>query len=348
MVNKILVVDDEDPIRALLCMGLKKKGYSYDEASNATQALDKLSRDYFSLVLLDINMPGTSGTDILPVIKEKYPDISVIMATAATDTSLAIQCMKEGAYDYITKPFDFNSLSLSIDRALDKRRLEIENRDYKMHLEQKVSKQAERIRKAFFNSITSLVYALEARDVYTFGHSHRVTQAAVVVSEKIGLNSSLVDDIRFAGLVHDIGKIGINEHVLNKPGKLTSSEYEHIKLHPEIGTRILEPIVNSKDILSIVKHHHERFDGRGYPDGLLEGTIPIGARIIAVVDSFDAMTSERPYRAALPHEKAISELLNGKGSQFDPDIVDTFVSLWRDNKIENIDTELPVLDYIKK
>ena len=320
MNEKILVVDDEAGIRSLLCMGLKRMGFSYAEAGNAAEALDKLARDEFSLVLLDISMPGMSGKELLPLIKEKCPDPAVIMATALTDASLAIECMKEGAYDYVTKPFDFASMAGSINRALEKRRIELENREYKEHLEEKVSQQAEKIRKAFFNAITSLVYALEARDKYTSGHSRRVTESAVAVASRMGICGVLAENIRLASLVHDIGKIGINENVLNKPGRLTSEEYEHIKRHPEIGSHILEPIVDSNEILAIVKHHHERYDGHGYPDGIAGHEIPIGARIITVVDTFDAMTSERPYRSALPIAHALQELRDGKTASLSPQL----------------------------
>ncbi len=326
MDTRILVVDDEGGIRSLLCLSLAKLGFAYDEASNAEKALAKLAQVEYSLLLLDISMPGMSGRELLPIVKSKYPDTAIIMVTALTDTSLAIQCMKEGAYDYISKPFEFASLSSSINRALEKRRLELEVREYREHLEKKVKAQADKIRASFLNAVTSLVYALEARDTYTSGHSHRVTEAALVVANKMGVSESETEEIKLASLVHDIGKIGIKENILNKPGRLTPEEYEHIKEHPKIGGRILEPIVDNDAIISIVNHHHERYDGNGYPDKLKGEIIPLGARILAVVDSFDAMTSERPYRKALPVEKAIKELEAGKGTQFEPSIVDVFVS----------------------
>jgi len=324
--DRLLIVDDENGIRALLGINLSKMGYTWDEAGTAYQALEKMNERCYSLVLLDISMPGMTGRELLPLIKERCPDTAVIMATALTDASLAIKCMKEGAYDYLTKPFDFNNLESSIYRALEKRRLELENREYREHLEEKVEEQADKIRQSFFNAMTSLAYALEARDEYTSGHSNRVTVSALAISDKLGVGPAQTETIRLASMVHDIGKIGIKENVLNKPGKLTEEEYRHIKTHPEIGERILQPVVDNREMISIVRHHHERYDGNGYPDSLKEEEIPLGARILAVADSYDAMTSERPYRAALGQNEALEELAKGRGTQFDPQIVDVFIS----------------------
>ncbi len=325
MNDRILVVDDEEGIRTLLGLRLHRLGYAHDKAANSQEALERLSANNYSLVLLDISMPNLSGRDLLPLITSKYPDTAVIMATAITDASTAIQCMKQGAYDYVNKPFDFDVLDASINRALEKRRLELENRDYKEHLEEKVKEQASQIRASFFNAITSLVYALEARDKYTSGHSLRVTESIEGISRVLNLDSQHIETLKLAGMVHDIGKIGIQESVLNKPGKLTHEEYQHIKTHPEIGSHILEPIVENQDIISVVRHHHERYDGKGYPAGLSAQDIPLGSRIISVADSFDAMTSARPYRPALGIDIAIKELIGGKGAQFDPVVVDAFL-----------------------
>jgi len=335
MNDRLLIVDDENGIRSLLGINLSKMGYTWDEAGDAYQALEKIEERCYSLVLLDISMPGMTGRELLPLIKEKCPDTAVIMATALADTSLAVKCMKEGAYDYLTKPFDFNNLESSIYRALEKRRLELENLEYKEHLEEKVEEQADKIRQSFFNAMTSLAYALEARDEYTSGHSNRVTVSALAISEQLGVDPIQTETIRLASMVHDIGKIGIKENVLNKPGKLTEEEFRHIKTHPEIGERILQPVVDNQEIISIVRHHHERYDGNGYPDGLKAEEIPLGARILAVADSYDAMTSQRPYRAALHQNEALDELGKGKGTQFDPQMVDIFISFSSRQQEEN-------------
>jgi len=325
----ILIVDDEEVIRRLLHQKLSSEGYQCQEAGNADQALNKLKSNPMELVILDIKMPGKSGTELLPEIKVRYPDTAVIMATAITDTSTAIQCMKQGAYDYITKPFNLDEVVLSVDRALEKRRLELENRDYQQHLEQKVEAQARKIRASFLSAITALAYALEAKDKYTSGHSQRVAETSVAIAKELGLSQHSIERIRQAGLIHDIGKIGVRESVLNKPGRLTDEEFHHIKSHCETGEHILTPIVEDEEILKVVRHHHERYDGRGYPDGLKGEQIPLGARILAVADTYDAMTSERPYREAMSDETACDEIKRCKGTQFDPVVADAFLRVRR-------------------
>jgi putative nucleotidyltransferase with HDIG domain len=306
--GRILIVDDEEVIRRLLHQKLSSEGYQCQEAGSAAQALDELRSKPAALVILDIKMPGKSGIELLPELRASYPDTAVIMATAITDTSTAIQCMKQGAYDYLTKPFNLDEVVLSVNRALEKRRLELENRDYQQHLEQKVEEQAKKIRAAFLNAITALAYALEAKDKYTSGHSQRVTKISVAIVKKLGMPQGSIDEIRLAGLIHDIGKIGVRESVLNKPAKLTDDEFKYIKSHCEVGEHILAPIVEDEEILKMVRHHHERYDGSGYPDRLKGEQIPLGARILAVADTYDAMTSERPYRKAMSDETACAEI----------------------------------------
>ncbi len=320
----ILIVDDEELIRKLLRQRLSGEGYRCEEASSAAQALDELKSNPMELVVLDVRMPGKSGMELLPELKLRYPDTAVIMATAIADTSTAIQCMKGGAYDYITKPFNLDEVVLSVGRALERRRLELENRDYQQHLEQKVEEQAEKIRASFINAITALAYALEAKDIYTSGHSQRVTEISVAIARELGIPQDSIDKIQLAGLVHDIGKIGIRESVLNKPAALTGEELEHIKSHCQAGEHILTPIVEDEEILKAVRHHHERYDGVGYPDGLRGEQIPLGARILSVADAFDAMTSERPYRSAMSDVAACAEIERCKGTQFAPEVADAF------------------------
>jgi putative two-component system response regulator len=323
--STILVVDDEQNVRTLLKQILSNNGYHCREAANADEALVQLRDDSVGLVLLDINMPGRSGADLLPEIRADHPDTAVIMATAVSDTTIAINCMKHGAYDYITKPFEIDEVIICIERALEKTRLEIENRDYQQHLEQKVTAQAEKIRASFINTMTSFAYALEAKDKYTAGHSQRVAQMSEAIAREFALPLEDIDKVKLAGQLHDIGKIGVRESVLNKPGRLTDDEFEHIQCHPEIGERILAPVVDDMEILAIVRHHHERYDGSGYPDGIAKEEIPLGARILAVADTFDAMTSDRPYRKAMSIEFAANEIERNAGKQFDSEVVDGFL-----------------------
>jgi len=323
----ILIVDDEESVRRLLNNKLTNDGYQCYEASNAGQALDKLRHNKIDLVMLDIKMPGKSGIELLPEIKSVNSDISVIMITATADMHTAIQCMKQGAYDYITKPFELDEIAISVARALEKRRLELENKEYQQYLEKKVAEQANKIRASFLNAITALVYALEAKDAYTSGHSQRVAELSAAIARKLHLPQEHIDKLKLAGLLHDIGKIGVQESVLNKPGRLTEAEFELVKLHPEIGEHILSPIVDSTEILEAVRNHHEHYNGRGYPDGLQKAEIPLGARILAISDAYEAMTSERPYRNSLSAAAALNEIERNKGAQFDPEIAATFTRI---------------------
>lgn len=326
--ERILIVDDEKAIRRLLQQKLLGEGYQCQEAGSAEQALGGLQAGALELVLLDIKMPGKSGVELLPEIRANYPDIAVIMVTAITDTTTAIQCMKQGAYDYLTKPFNLDEVAMSVHRALEKRRLELENRDYQQHLEQKVKEQAEKIRASFLNAIAALAYALEAKDKYTSGHSQRVAEISVTIARELGMTQASIEKIRLAGLIHDIGKIGVRESILNKPVRLNAEEYQHIKYHSEIGEHILTPIVEDEEILKMVRYHHERYDGTGYPDGLSGKQIPLGARILAVADSYDAMTSERPYREAMNTETACIEIKCGEGTEFDSEVAEAFLRIY--------------------
>jgi putative nucleotidyltransferase with HDIG domain len=220
-------------------------------------------------------MPGKSGVELLQEIKNKCPDTAVILVTAVAETQTAINAMKQGASDYVTKPFNLVEVMLSVERALEKNSLLIANRDYQVRLEEKVEQQTEEIRKTFLGAMKALAEALDAKDPYTKGHSMRVTELAVTLAREYGLSEGEQEKIRLAGLVHDIGKIGIPEEILHKPDRLTEKEYEFIKEHPEIGERILKPVISDPEVLEIVRHHHERFSGSGYPEGLAGEDIPI-------------------------------------------------------------------------
>lgn len=323
--ESILIVDDVESVRELLCQKLSGSGYRCFKAGNAEQALEILRSNTLALVILDIRMPGKSGISLLPEIKACYPNTAVVMATATTDCAIVVQCMKQGAYDYMTKPFDLDKLILNVDRALEKRRLELENMEYRQHLEEKVAEQAKKIRASFLSAIMALAYALEAKDKYTAGHSQRVAKISEVVAEEMGLPRELIERIRLAGLLHDIGKIGVRESILNKSSRLSDCEFQHISLHPGIGEHILAPIANDQEILKLVRNHHEHYDGNGYPDKISGTQIPLGARILAVADAFEAMTSERPYRRAMSLEAALEEIERSKGIMFDPSVASTFL-----------------------
>jgi putative two-component system response regulator len=320
----ILIVDDELNIRRLLQAVLARTGNNIFTAESALEASSVLSQVDIALVLLDIEMPGKSGIEFLPEIATGYHDTAVIIATANMDINVAIACMKQGAYDYINKPFHAEEVLFSVNRALEKRRLELEIRDYRRNLEEKVAAQAAKLRSTFMNAITSLVNALEAKDMYTAGHSRRVAELSAQIAREMGLPQNKIDIIRLAGQLHDIGKIGVKESILNKPGGLTDDEVSQIQYHSETGERILAPITDNSELLMSVRSHHERYDGSGYPDHLSKDRIPLGARILAVADAYEAMTSKRPYRDGMDRVSAIMELERGCGKQFDSEVVAFF------------------------
>ena len=330
--ESILIVDDEDTIRRILYKKLSGEGYRCHLATNGEQALDEMRKSTIGLVILDIKMPGKSGLELLPEIKTACPDTQVLMATATTDINAAVQCMKYGVYDYVTKPFNLDEIIFIVGRALDKRRLELENREYQHHLEDKVSEQAEKIRLSFLSAIAALASALEAKDKNTGGHSQRVAEISAAIANAMGLPQETNEKVKLAGTVHDVGKIGVSESILNKPGRLTHEEFQHVQKHPEVGQHILTPIAGDEEILRIVRSHHERYDGTGYPDGLKRDQIPLGSRIIAVADAYEAMTSQRPYRRAMSGESALIEIERGEGTQFDPNVAEAFLSSFRNNQ----------------
>lgn len=318
----ILVVDDERLVREMISRRMEKHGFQCLTAGDGHSALELISKNKISLVLLDISMPGISGLDVLANIKEEHPNTMVIMVTAIVDINTAIKAMTSGAYDYLIKPIETEILNISVTRAIECRNLIIENEEYQRNLEQKVAEQTMEIQKTFINTVTSLVNALEAKDEYTHGHSERVTDIAIRIARELALTETDIEKIRLAGLLHDIGKIGVREHILNKPGKLTEEEFDQVKTHSKIGEHILRPVIKDKDILDMVIHHHERCDGRGYPDGLVDSQISLQASILAVADAYDAMTSDRPYRKALSIEEARAEFRRFTGIQFRLLVVD--------------------------
>ena len=324
--QRILIVDDEAAIRRLLHQKLSRIGYSCEEASSAEQALSKLANNQIELVILDVNMPGKSGIDVLPEIKSNHRDTMVIMATAVAEASVAIECMKRGAEDYICKPFNLDDVAMSVERTLEKRELQRQIREYQQSLEEKVGEQTNEIRKLFLGAIEALVFALEAKDKYTGGHSRRVAETAVVIGNKLGLSEDEIEDFRWAGLLHDVGKIAVDQMVQNKPGKLTSGEYEHMMIHAHVGAGIVKPVVNSR-VVEIIEHHHDHYSGGGLHQTMVKEQIPLGARILTVADAYDAMTSDRPYRSAMSREEAFREIERCAGIQFDPVIASAFLAV---------------------
>lgn len=321
-----LIVDDEPTLRQVLVHLMRADGFTCLEAGNGEEAIALLETQPVALVMSDLRMPRLDGVGLLRQIRGRWPDTAVVMITAVADVEVAVSCLAIGAMDYLTKPFHLEEVRARVAQALEKRRLLLENRGYHESLQEKVAVQARRLEELFLASVQSLAEALEVKDPYTRGHSVRVSHYSVVIAKELGLGGELLRRIELGGHVHDIGKIGVREDVLNKPGKLTNDEYQHIMTHPMVGWKILAPLLgDAPEALSIVRSHHERFDGRGIPDGLSGTDIPLEARIAAAADSFDAMASDRPYRPGLSMEDAIAEIIRCSGSQFDPDVVDAVV-----------------------
>lgn len=327
----VLVVDDEASLRRALVKGLSRNGYVCREAGSGVEALAELARALPDLVISDLRMPQMDGVRLLDEIRRRWPDVCVIMATAVAEVETAVACLQNGAMDYLAKPFQLDEVRVRVEQALEKRRLIVENRLYQEHLAELVDQQALRIEELFLEGVQMLVDALEAKDAYTRGHSTRVSAYAGAVARILELPHPDVQLIELGAELHDIGKIGVREEVLHKPTQLDAVEYEHLMAHTTIGAQILTPLMkHAQPVVEIVRSHHERVDGSGWPDGLRGEAIPLHARIVAVCDAFDAMTSQRPYRAALTAHTALAELDREQDTQFDREIVRAFRAAYPD------------------
>lgn len=324
---RVLVVDDEEFLRFIVREWLEQAGYTVDEAADGREALEKLDgRGWgYDILLTDIRMPNMDGISLLKEWLKRSPTTASVIMSANAELDTAVSALKLGACDYITKPFGSDVLLITLENALRKKELERQVEDYRANLEKKVKEQTDIINLMYVRSIDAMVKALEAKDLYTRGHSQRVTTYSVAIAKEMGILDQEVEDLRRASVLHDLGKIGVREAVLNKPGKLTPEEFKEVIRHPELSVSILEPIPFFRPLLPAILHHHERYNGQGYPAGLAGDEIPLASRIMAVADTFDAMTSTRAYRQALPVEEATAELSRCAGTQFDPDIVPIFL-----------------------
>jgi putative two-component system response regulator len=323
-----LIVDDEPRLRQVMMHLMRADGFQCVEAGNGLEALEQLANQSFSLVLSDLRMPKMDGMELLREIRAKYADTAVVMITAVADVETAVNCLAVGAADYVVKPYQLDDVRARVSQALEKRRLILENRAYRERLEERVVEQGRRLEELFLASIQTLAEALELKDPYTRGHSVRVSYYSTAIASALGLEGEMLRQIELGGHVHDIGKIGVREAVLNKAERLTAEEYQHIMTHPVLGWRILAPLLgDTPHALNIVRSHHERFDGRGVPDGLRGNEIPLEARIAAAADALDAMTSDRPYRPTeMTLEMALAEIRRCSGTQFDPAVVEAVMS----------------------
>jgi len=328
----ILVVDDEQLIRTALRDVLSSQGYDVAMAGSARAGLEALAGKGFELLLSDINMPGEDGVWLLGEVKERYPDMAVVMLTGVDDVKTAVGCLRKGASDYIKKPFRMDEVLGAVMNALDKRRLVLENRAYQRSLESMVRQRTKQLDQAledlefsYMATLEALIAALDAREHETQNHSRRVQLYTVGIARAYGISEERLGDVARGSLLHDIGKIGVSDNILLKPAKLTAEEWVDMRRHPEIGFEILRGIPYFENATRIVRYHHEKWDGTGYPFGIGGNDIPVEARLFAVADTFDAMTSDRVYRRAQPPANAVEELLRFSGTQFDPAVVTCFV-----------------------
>jgi putative nucleotidyltransferase with HDIG domain len=331
--EKILVCDDEEAIREVVSTLLDAQGYDCTVVRNGFQAIEELKKNSHDLVLSDIVMPEMDGMRLLTQVRRLDEDVPVIMVTAMHDISIAIEAMRAGAYDYILKPFEKDQLYHSVKRALEHRHLVIENRSYQRDLERLVAERTHQLsmtlrdlEESYDYTLEALGGALDAKDAETEGHCQRVTAITILIAQIMNVNDEDLRHIARGAFLHDIGKMGIPDQVLRKPGPLTENERQLMKRHCEIGYTVLKKIPFLKDAAEIVLAHQEFYNGGGYPRGLKGEAIPLGARIFAVADTVDAMTSDRPYRKALPISAARAEVQKFSGIQFDPKVVEAFLS----------------------
>jgi putative nucleotidyltransferase with HDIG domain len=333
--ERILVVDDEEPIRDFVSAMLTSANFVCSQAASGKEALALLdSGEEFELMLSDLMMPLMDGIALLEASKERFPDMPVVMVTAVTDVSIALNAIRNGAYDYLLKPFEREQLLATVRRALENRRLKLDNRAYQTNLEALVTARTEQLRKAIREleesydiTLHALGDALDLKDRETEGHSKRVTLFTIAIAREMGLSSEQVKVIARGAFLHDIGKMAIPDAILNKPGKLDTTEFEIMREHPYRGYVIVKRIPFLSEAAEIVYAHQEKFDGSGYPRGLKGEQIPLGARIFSIADTLDAMTSDRPYRAALPDSAAREEINAWSGRQFDPRVVEVFLAM---------------------
>ena len=354
--DRILVVDDEDAIREIVVSMLDSAHYECRQAGSGLEALALLnSGEEFELMLSDLMMADLDGIGLLERTKEKYPDMPVVMVTAVHDISVALAAIRNGAYDYLLKPFEREQLLATVRRALENRRLKMENRAYQTNLESLVAKRTDDLRRAMANlersydiTLEALGDALDLKDAETEGHSKRVTAFTIAIARAMGLPAEQIRVIARGAFLHDIGKMAIPDHIIRKPGKLDPDEVAIMREHCYHGYQMLRKIPFLQDACDIVYSHQEKYDGTGYPRGLKSEEIPLGARIFSIADTLDAITSNRPYRAAQSLTAAREEIERWSGRQFDPEVVKVFLkmpdNIWEDLRRE-IDSQVYRFSY---
>jgi putative two-component system response regulator len=330
--DRILIADDEEIICAVLSQRLTREGYSCVTAHNGKDALNHFYKEKFSLIISDIRMPEMDGLKLLQNVKAVRPTMMFIIMTAYPEIELAVEAIHLGVNDFLIKPFDLELAVFSVKKALEQKKMEEELESYHRSLKKLVEERTEKLqqayltlKKAYLDSVKVLAEAIDAKDTYTRGHSDRVRRMSLQIAVSLGFTEERREVLEYGALLHDIGKIGIEDEILRKPGPLSPEEFQTIQQHPLVGVKIVEGIEFFKDKIPMIRSHHEHFDGKGYPDGLVGEAIPLEARIIAVPDAFDAMASLRPHRRAMSLEDILLEMEKYKGKQFDPNILKIFL-----------------------
>lgn len=321
---KIIVVDDEEGIIDSLSIFLKRSGYQFTGVTDPMEAIEKVKNEHFDLMLLDFIMTPIHGDQVVEEIRKFNTELYILLLTGHKDLAPPLETIRRlDIQGYCEKSDKFDQLLLLIESGIKA----ISQMNTIKEINEELKDTYDKLERAYMESIQTLRYTVEAKDTYTRGHSDRVSEFSVLIGKHLGLPETDLKTLQIGGLFHDIGKIGVPDSILLKEGKLTDDEYSEIKNHPTIGAHILSSATIFKDIIPIVKHHHEKYDGNGYPGKLKGEDIPYFARIAAVADTFDAMTSKRTYRDALPLEVVISEIERCKGTQFDPKIADVFLDI---------------------
>lgn len=325
----LTVVDDEPASLDVMVRAASSWRFDCQAAGSAEQALTLFEENPTPILVTDLRMPGRGGVWLVKEVQKRWPDASIIVVTAWDDGDAVAECLDSGTHHVFLKPIKLDEFRHALEANLRTFYRQREQSRLCGFLQATVARKTRQARRTFLSAIESLVRTLEARDPYTSGHSLRVCHYALNLADKIGCDARTRKQIEIAAKLHDIGKLGIPEGILNKSGPLTREETRIVREHPELGERILSPIIRSKAILGAIRWHHERYDGGGYPDGLSGDEISWAARVISIADCYDALTSSRAYRDALPRAEALSLVQRGAGSQFDPELTPRFVELMR-------------------
>ncbi len=332
--TRVLVVDDEPAVSKLLSTMLAPPTFCCAVAASGEEALLALQREPFDAVISDLQMPGISGLDLLSEVRRQHPHVAFLVATGLDDVRVGIQAMKLGGDDYLVKPFQEDVVIVSLQRALEKKRLEREVENYRRHLEEMVAERTcelrvalQQIERSYEDTLEALGAAIDLRDSETAGHSRRVCRYSVEIARMMGVSGGPLRSLIMGAYLHDIGKLGVPDGILLKSGPLSLDEWKLMKRHVQTGYDLVKGIPFLAEAVEIILTHHERYDGSGYPQGLRGEQIPLGARIFAVADTFDAMTSDRPYRRALPFETARDTIRRESGRLFDPHVADVFLNI---------------------